>query len=208
MNLQDTPICLSGGANGADLQWGVCAGLSGHQVIHFSFDKHRTQAPEPEVVVLTAEQLCEADPHLERANATLGRRLPFDKPWVINLLRRNWYQVRETSSVYAVASLDPHGTVTGGTAWAIQMFIDRQPPGAPGPVYLFDQERAIWLTWGGGWQPLNGIPPRPEGIWTGIGSRTLTDGGKAAIRRVFGLQGPLGGTKLGSAPDHHPTDRT
>jgi len=50
-----TPICLSGGAPGADLEWGLCARAAGHTVIHWSFVGHRTKAPLGEHVILPTE---------------------------------------------------------------------------------------------------------------------------------------------------------
>jgi hypothetical protein len=51
---------MSGGADGADLQWGMCAGKAGHQVIHWSFDGHRSQAPYQEIVRIPPDLLKEA----------------------------------------------------------------------------------------------------------------------------------------------------
>lgn len=183
-SIMDTPICLSGGADGADSQWGMCAGMAGHQVIHFSFAGHRITVPKEEIVVLTSTQLSEADPHLEQANVTLERRVPYDKPWIVNLLRRNWYQVKDAEVVYAVSHLDKDGKVDGGTAWAVQMFINRFD-GMPCPVYLYDQQRGEWLTWMGGWWAVCSFVPTPDGIYAGIGSRKLLDSGKRAIRALL-----------------------
>ena len=183
MIVGENPICLSGGAAGADSQWGMAAGMAGHMVIHFSFQGHKTQVPQDEIVVLTDEQLREADPHLEKANETLKRKVPYNKPWVVNLLRRNWFQVKDTQSVYAVSHLD-NGMVSGGTAWATQMFIDRFE-GGECPLYLFDQKQGAWLTWARGrWSSSSFVHP-PHGIWTGIGSRDLNETGKRAIRTLL-----------------------
>lgn len=178
-------VCLSGGADGADLMWGMCAGTAGHTVIHWSFSGHRSLAPQSEVYILTADQLSAADEALERANASLNRRLPYDKHWVINLLRRNWYQVRDAQAVYAISQIDKSGKVKGGTAWATQMFIDRFD-GRPCPCYVFDQIADQWFVWEEGWVPTT--PPVPTGVWAGIGSRELLPNGKQAIRSLLKYQ--------------------
>jgi hypothetical protein len=182
----DSPICLSGGAVGADLQFGMCAGMAGHTVFHFNFRGHRSKAPKSEQVVLTPEQLVQADEHLVAANRKLGRAFPTSSDFVNNLLRRNYWQIRDTQSVYAVAGIDPKGLLYGGTAWAVQMFIDRFYGGAC-PVYVFDQEKDGWFTWNGStWDRLDDQPPAPDGVWTGIGtSKNLLDNGKNAIRRLL-----------------------
>lgn len=178
-------ICLSGGAEGADLQFGMVAGSCGHRVFHFIFDGHRSKAPEAEKVVLKAEQLSIADPYLVKANKTLRRKWPVSNPFTANLLRRNYYQVCEASAVYAVSELDDDGLVKGGTSWACQMFIDRFPPGDDLPIYVFDQSLSQWFSWQvGAWEAID-QPPRPSGVWAGIGSRKLNDAGKNAIRNLF-----------------------
>lgn len=181
-------ICLSGGADGADLQWGMVAGLAGQSVRHFTFTGHRSKAPVEEIVVLSPAQLSVADPYLAAANRTMKRRWPVKNTHVANLLRRNYYQVAWSDSVYAVASFE-NGMVTGGTCWAVQMFIDRHGFD-PAAAYVFDQAADIWMTWDGTkWIECTDVPV-PSGVWAGIGSRDLADNGKDAIRNLLGYTRP------------------
>ena len=177
------PICLSGGAEGADAQWGMCAGMAGHQVIHFSFERHRLHVPASEAVVLKHEQLILADPVLAVANRTLQRTFPTSSYFVNSLLRRNWYQVRHAERVYAVSHIDKDGLVAGGTSWAVQMFLDRFES-APCECYVFDQDKGHWLVWNGQWEIVEFVP-EPFGVWAGIGSRKLKPLGKTAIRGLL-----------------------
>lgn len=180
-------ICLSGGADGADLQWGMVAGSIGHNVIHWSFDGAKTVAPSVEIVRLNQDQLIVADPYLERANRSLRRKWPVATLKTASLLRRNYYQVIWSDAVYAVASFDAWGQVAGGTAWALQMFIDRFDREACA-AYLFDQGSDRWMTWtSGGWRDF-GDPPMPSGIYGAVGSRKLLQNGKEAIRDLMGYQ--------------------
>lgn len=184
-------ICLSGGAEGADLQWGAQAGLIGHSVIHWSFEGHRSQAPESELVQLTSEQLSQADDAVARANKTLGRRWPSNNDFTNNLLRRNWYQVKDAESLYAVSSLDRKTGVSGGTAWAVQMYLDRflidEEPMEKCRAYLFDRNTRLWYQFDGTrWVNLISRPPKPQGIWAGIGSRDLDYGCRIEIRKLLG----------------------
>lgn len=178
-------ICLSGGAEGADLQFGMCAGSAGHTVIHFHFKGHKSSAPQVELVELTTEQLQAADEYVKRANGTLKRRFPTSKGFVNNLLRRNWYQVENSERCYAVATIK-NGLVQGGTAWATQMFIDKHY-GAACECYVFCQESGKWFKWEGFWNEIL-LPPVPHGVWTGIGSRELKTNGKEAIRNLLGWE--------------------
>lgn len=181
-----TNMCLSGGAEGADLQWGMTAGSAGHEVVHWSFRGHKTAAPPVEVVVLTDLQLESADPYLARANKTLKRGLK-RSDFVLNLLRRNWYQVEHADRLYAVSEISGP-KVRGGTGWAVQMFIDRHQ-GLPCEAYVFDQIRAKWFCWKGEWVEID-QPPVPHGVWAGIGTRKLNEAGKAAIRSLLGWVKP------------------
>jgi len=177
-------ICLSGGAIGADYLWGEVASMFGHQIVHFGFAGHRSKVPRATIYTLTEEALLDADPYLVRANKTLDRRWPVRDHHVASLLRRNFYQVIETDSVYAVASLD-RGHVAGGTAWAVQMYLDRFDRGVELPCYVFDQNVGTWTQWDGdGFLEID-LPPRPAGLWTGIGTRKLNTAGTNAIMGIW-----------------------
>ena len=183
--------CLSGGADGADLLWGLTAMKLGHGVIHFSFAGARTNALPEQVHLLNKADLLAADPQCHLANKTLRRRFPAQSWYVTNLLRRDWYQVATAASCYAVSTLalppgptQPLGTVVsgqvqGGTAWAVQMFIDRHQ-GAACACYLFDQVACHWYQWlDDGWTSIY-EPPQPTGVYAGVGRRELLPLGKLA----------------------------
>lgn len=188
VNLSDN-LCLSGGADGADLQWGMMAGRIGHSVIHWSFPNHNSKAPSSEIVILDDKSLSEADDYLVRANKSLKRRWPASSLYTSNLLRRNHYQVKWASSLYAVGVMK-NNVVQGGTAWAVQMYIDRFTHGNEHldecKLYFFDQSTNKWFFWKANWKEMDEQPPCPSGIWAGVGSRELTHDGKWAIRNVMG----------------------
>lgn len=72
----------------------------------------------------------------------------------------------------------------GGTAWAIAMFRHLHPGNCD--IFVFDQVRESWFQFDG--EKWEGIerPPRPTGIWAGIGARELQQCGRDAIRKVMG----------------------
>ena len=180
-------VCLSGGAYGSDLFWGYNAGVRGDQVIHWSFHGHDTQAPEQEVARLKHSQLIEADEPLKVAAKSLGRSLSGRKDYVMNLFRRNYYQVCYTERVYAVSSFGKHNKVNGGTAWAVQMYLDRFENGDDCEMYLLNQPDLDWWKWDNRfrlWECIDS-PPIPHGIWTGIGTRKLSKKSKDEIRKLF-----------------------
>jgi hypothetical protein len=179
----DTNWCLSGGARGADAAWGAAASSQGHKVTHFSFAGHRRTVPKRQVAVLTEAELDAADAHCGRANETLRRTYPPRWMNVRNLLRRSWYVVAPAHSCYAISSFKD-GEVDGGTAWAVQMFIDAHRPGA-GRLYLFDQSICRWHEWDGdGWRPIY-TAPRPSGVYAAVGTRDLNIVGRLAINVLF-----------------------
>lgn len=182
-------ICLSGGAQGADAQWGMNAGRDGQSVIHWSFEGHQHFVAEQEIVRLSEEQLLIADPFLKAAAKGKKSSYPGSRSEKVkNLLRRNYYQIAWAESVYAVSTIT-NGKVDGGTGWAVQMYLDRHAKLAllePLPLFVFDQSQGVWYQYIGGWKALTGAPSKPQGIWAGIGTRDLNDAGKWAIRNLFG----------------------
>lgn len=168
VSVEMSDVCLSGGADGADLFWGDMASEMGHDVVHFSFAGHRTRAPTGTICVLDDHHLSLARPHLTAANRTLGRRVP-TSGYVSNLLKRNFYQVESSESLYAISRVID-GSISGGTAWAVQMFLDMEKR----PAYVFDPCLSRWLEFDDGWKAIE-KPPKPSGIWTGIGSRKIPD---------------------------------
>ncbi len=193
-------ICYSGGAQGADKFWGQLAEKLGHEVVHYSFDKHGCSVPKRLIKKLTQDELNEADPFLKEANKTLKRQFPTKSEYVNNLLRRNYWQIKDTDVVYAISEFDKDGNVYGGTAWAVQMAIDEGIP-----IYLYSQEKQCWFErkpdkkyieiditkapdWIEGintWHMLGIDPPKPKGKWTGIGTRSLTEDTKTVINNFL-----------------------
>jgi hypothetical protein len=175
-------ICLSGGADGADLEWGMVADNVKMSVVHWSFDGHKTKAPSQTVAILTEQQLKDADPYLLQASKIIKRKFPTRNLWTKNLLRRNYYQVAWADSVYAVSTIK-NGLVQGGTGWAVALFLNRFNMAAC-PCYVFCQDTGYWYEWVGSWKQIHS-PPRPSGIFAGIGSRDLGITGRLAIRAAL-----------------------
>jgi len=185
------PICFSGGAKGADDAWGMMALDNGHDLIHFTFDGHRSVDPSKSQN-LSRRELGEADPYIENAAKSMKRRWPSQNPHVNDLLRRNYFQVRFAQRVYAVARLLPDDKsslrISGGTAWACQMYVDRWYAGrdlVECELYFYDMVSDKWMQWWETWKEID-RPPVPHGRYAGIGSRDLTDAGIRAIFDAYG----------------------
>jgi len=181
-------ICYSGGSVGADYEFGECAKRVGHQVIHYSFQGHKT--PCDNLVKLNLLQLNECHPHLKMANRYLKRRYPTNSAYVDQLLQRDYYQIKETDWIYAVSELEKNGHVKGGTGWAVMMGILKGVNG----VYVYDVNDDNWysleyfdkenniINW-----ELIPYPSFPTGKYTGIGKRDLPENGRKAILNLYNL---------------------
>jgi hypothetical protein len=140
-------------------------------VVHLSFRGHGSKADPKTLLVVPQDDLDAALPHLVVANRTLGRKVP-RSGYVSNLLKRNYYQIVDADSLYAITAIDAFGLPTGGTAWAVQMFLDM----GKRPAYLLDTVTMAWHERiGDAWERMDGFPPEPSGRWAGIGTRKLPD---------------------------------
>lgn len=165
----------SGGAKGSDTYWGEVGKKYGVGSNHY----HAIGAKTPSGnTPISEEMLKEADPHLKKANETLKRTYPTSNEYVNNLLRRNWWQVKNSDAVFAVGHL-VRGIVEGGTGWAVQMAIDNGKP-----VYVFDQVRNKWYkNINNKWNESE-VPILTKNF-AGIGTRELNDTGRKAIEAVY-----------------------
>lgn len=184
-------FCYSGGAEGADLYWGALAGQDNQKVLHLHHQVNKSNIKDH--YIIPADLLEIVDPILEIANKKLKRSFPCRSQDVSNLIRRNVYQVMFTDRVYAVAPLKD-GIVQGGTAWAIQVYlnsfldqfgqlldINRVPE-----IYLLEQFSNTWYYWdlSNGWIQCKS-PKKPNGKWTGIGSRKINQKNKEEMEKLF-----------------------
>lgn len=174
-------ICYSGGAIGADKAWGEIAEHFNHKVIHYVFKEHRSLCDN--LIVLSDEDLNLADKYLQKANKVLLRKFPSKNKFTNSLLRRNYYQIKDSDTCYAIASIE-NNKVSGGTAWATTMFIQNRT----GECYVLNQEDNNWYKFDRNsnlFLIMESLPPAPHGKWTGIGSRKITDKSIDRICELF-----------------------
>ena len=204
---------VSGGAEGADRAWAKAGDDLGIPVINFTFRKHEPQAMlnKGHTRKLTQEQLESANAEITQSSISLDRPLGNMKEYTLNLLRRNWFQVRNSDAVYAVAPIIRKGdkamrVVDGGTGWAVDMGIRHGKD-----VYVFDNSNkaqhagAITNQWYkydmglGVFQPIKGTPPKPPKTWAGIGSREISKAGENAINTFVNKH--FKGKKITASPE-------
>jgi hypothetical protein len=182
----------SGGALGSDTAWGEVGSRFGVKTNHYYTDK----TPNGNVKI-TKEQLTEGIEYAKRAAKALGRTWS-NKPYVQGLLARNWQQVKNADAVFAIGNISDN-TVDGGTGYAVEMAKEVKKP-----IYVFNQKDNKWYKFN--YDTNNFIrttTPRLTPNFAGIGTRKLSNAGKAAIEEVYNItfkNNSSSNTELGLSP--------
>jgi hypothetical protein len=174
-------ILFSGGAAGAEAEFGACAERHGIDEVNFTFEGHKL-ARQRGVRVLNHEELQAGDVSLEYVSKLMSRRYA-DAPTIRRILQTIWYQVNNGQEIYVVGAILEDGTVRGGTGWGAEF-----AKLCNKPVHVFDQEKDAWFTWSGReWRGRgrNDGPLVSHTHFTGTGTRTLQANGRAAIESLF-----------------------
>jgi hypothetical protein len=187
---------LSGGAIGAEAEFGACAERFGLKEENYSFEGHpvaRTRG----LRLLSDEELKDGDVSLAYVSATMHR--PYHQnPTLRKVLQSIWHQVNSSQEVFIIGVIQRDDTVKGGTGWAAELARHQQKS-----LHVYDQERRSWFTWNHTartWQPSK--PTITHSRFTGTGTRSLSEDGKAAIQELFsasfggGSPGRSGPTRL------------
>jgi hypothetical protein len=181
MNPRDC-ILFSGGASGAEAAFGACAEQHGIEEVNFTFDGHKIDRHRG-VRVLNHEELQSGDVSLEYVSRLMNRRFS-DAPTIRRILQTIWYQVNNGQEIYVVGTVLDDGTVQGGTGWGAEF-----AKLCNKPLFVFDQEQDAWFTWTGtDWQQERSADDAPiiaHPHFTGTGTRSLQENGRAAIEGLF-----------------------
>ena len=174
-------ILFSGGASGAEAAFGACAERHGIEEVNFTFDGHRIDRHRG-VRVLNHEELLTGDVSLEYVSRLMRRRYT-DSPALRRVLQTLWYQINSGQEIYVVGAVQDDDTVRGGTGWGAEF-----AKLCNKPLFVFDQDRDGWHRWtGSAWASLAAAqaPVVTHAHFTGTGTRTLRENGKAAIEALF-----------------------
>ena len=173
-------ICHSGGCEGADMEWENQGKPYGIKTISYSFYNHKQFGENQKI--LSVDELKEGFDHVMIANKVMKRNPDRQYQYVKNLLARNWFQVKNSEAIFAIGKLESNKIVSGGTGWAVQMAIDNDKP-----VYVFDQNENVWKTFDyneGKFLELFVLPKLTQNF-AGIGTREISNIGKAAIKEIY-----------------------
>jgi hypothetical protein len=173
-------ILFSGGAAGAEAEFGACAERHGIEEVNFTFDGHKI-ARHRGVRVLNHEELQSGDVSLEYVSKLMHRRYT-DSPTIRKVLQTLWYQVNNGQEIYVVGAILEDDTVRGGTGWGAEF-----AKLCNKPLFVFDQEKDGWFEWKGSEWLARGskAPTITHPHFTGTGTRQIRDNAKKAIEDLF-----------------------
>ena len=174
-------ILFSGGAPGAEAEFGACAERHLVEEVNFTFEGHKIVRHRG-VRMLNHEELLAGDVSLAYVSRLMHRRYT-EGPTLRKVLQTLWYQVNNGQEIYVIGSIQEDGTVQGGTGWGAEF-----AKLCNKPLYVFDQDKDGWFSWtGDAWALLSAAdaPVISHPHFTGTGTRTLRENGVRAIGALF-----------------------
>ena len=170
---------LANGAAGSEAEFGACAERWGLQEVNFTFEGRGPIARSRGLVELCEDDLKLGDVSAAYLKAHMHRSYPDTKAFK-RVLQAIWHQVSTAGEVFSVGTIMPDRTAHGGTGWAVELARHWGKP-----VHVFDQERDRWLTWDGREWIEEPPPCITRERFAGAGTRSLSEGGRAAIHALF-----------------------
>ena len=137
-------ILFSGGAAGAEAEFGACAERHGVEEVNFTFEGHQ-EVRRRGLRALNHEELQAGDVSLEYVSRLMNRRYA-EGIIIRKVLQSLWYQVNSGQEIYVIGTILPDNTVTGRHGLgrrvreAVQQAAARVRPGQ-GPVVQMDRDR-------------------------------------------------------------------
>ena len=162
----------SGGAQGADSYWSQIGQKYNVKANHYYYN-NKTPKGNYEISKTDYDEGVE---HVLKANETLQRK----PEKYMNLLARNWAQIKYSDAVFAISTIK-NNIVSGGTGWAVQMAID-----VGKPIFVFDQNIGNWYSYNYNTKVWDVVDtPVLTKNFAGIGTRELNTKGKWAIEDIY-----------------------
>jgi hypothetical protein len=180
LNREDC-ILFSGGAQGAEAEFGAQAEAFGIEEVNYTFAGHKIVRTRGQHV-LNHEELLAGDVSLEYVSQLMNRRYA-DSPTFRKILQSIWYQINKGQEIYVVGEILEDKTVKGGTGWGAEF-----AKLCNKPLYVFDQQHDAWFKWDQrDWVKLAGdqLPVIQHIHFSGTGTRQLEENGRRAIRDLF-----------------------
>lgn len=183
--------CHSGGAEGADSFFESIGEKYGVKTKAYSYKTHYHNSKNK--VEISDEDFSEGIIEINKANKILCR---YGISKYLNLLARNWSQVKYSDQIFAIGHINEPGkktikgyyskskiqTVDGGTGYACTCAIIHNRP-----LYVFDQDKDKWFRWS--YTSLRFIEVKDPKItfenFAGIGTREIKENGIKAINELY-----------------------
>jgi hypothetical protein len=171
-------ILYSGGAKGAETEFGAQAERYGLEEVNFSFEGHQMERGRG-VRILTSEELALKDVSMTYVSRLMHRSYS-SAPIFRKILQSICWQIAAGHEIYVIGEILEDGTVKGGTGWGAEY-----AKLCNKPLFVFDQEKNGWFTWEQDhWEPVN-APVINHHHFTGTGTRFLKENGRTAIAELF-----------------------
>jgi hypothetical protein len=174
-------ILFSGGAQGAEAEFGANAERLGIEEINFTFEGHTTVRKRG-LRVLNHEELEKGDVSLDYVSKLMNHRY-MNKTMFRKIIQTIGYQINNGQEIFVVGEILEDKTVKGGTGWGAELSKICNKP-----LHAFDQKRNAWFTWNNlEWVECKkgDEPVISRNHFTGGGTRLLEENGKKAIKDLF-----------------------
>jgi len=188
----DKLVCHSGGAIGSDTYFETIGDNYGVKTKAYSY-KTKYHTTENKVEISDSDYE-EGVKEITKANRVLSR---YGIHKFMNLLARNWSQVKYSDEVFAIGTIVEPGkkgskgfynksefqVVDGGTGYCIQMSINNYRM-----VYVFDQDKDKWFRWSYTslkFELCDTLPTISSENFAGVGTREIKPNGIKAIEDLY-----------------------
>lgn len=111
-------ILFSGGAGGAEAEFGADAERLGLEEVNFSFEGHN-HVRERGLRILNHDELLSGDVSLAYVSKLMNRRYS-EGPAFRKVLQTIWHQINHGQEIFVIGEILDDGTVKGGTRWGAE----------------------------------------------------------------------------------------
>lgn len=171
-------VLYSGGAQGAEAEFGKQSEKVGAQEVNLTFEGHKIFRSRG-VRVLTTDELLKGDVSLAYISKLMNRKFNTGKMFK-KVLQSIWHQINYAEEVFVVGQILEDGTVKGGTGWGAEF-----SKLCNKTLHVFDQEQGCWYKWSGESWKKEKQPKIKCKSFAGTGTRFLNASGKKAIKDLF-----------------------
>ena len=170
---------FSGGAKGAEEEFGAQAEKGGVEEVCFTFEGHSIERDRG-LHFLTNEELKKGEISLAYVSKLMNRSYN-QGPKLKKILQSIWHQINNAEEVFVIGQILDDGTVKGGTGWGAEF-----AKLCNKPLCVFDQGKKEWFKWSQDrWEKVT--PKISKKHFSGGGTRFLSPEGRRAIADLYAV---------------------